>query len=261
MEKYRIITEINKKIIFGEEILYTEKKDTVSALLNGIDCREDILKYKKRMGVSSDTYDMYPNYYIPPYDGNRKQRLIQGFLPKTNILYANHYELEIIRLLYMFDPENERVGEMVRKTRQRLKNTCFGNFCTKGECKAAGISILRFLAVTQPNDLPWIEKLLNPLGDIFLSYGKGQTVIHNGIPLSYMLMAFTDINNEKTKELIGQRKEWLSGLLGKGRVKSRMTDVNQSEKYDYKLMKKYIIKNALNTLPEYRDVYREELFI
>lgn len=118
MEKHRIITEINKKIIFGEEILYTEKKDTVSALLNGIDCREDILKYKKRVGVSSDTYDMYPNYYIPPYDGNRKQRLIQGFLPKTSILYANHYELEIIRLLYMFDSENERVGEMVRKTRQ-----------------------------------------------------------------------------------------------------------------------------------------------
>lgn len=47
-----------------------------------------------------------------------KQRLIQGFLPKTGILYANHYELEIIRLLYMFDSENERVGEMVRKTRQ-----------------------------------------------------------------------------------------------------------------------------------------------
>ena len=79
------------------------------------------------MKVNLETDNIYPNYYIPPYNENKKLRLVQGYLPKTNILYANHYELEIIRLLFLFTPENEKVIEMVRKTLQRLKDTCFGN--------------------------------------------------------------------------------------------------------------------------------------
>lgn len=74
------------------------------------------------MRVNAETDNIYPNYYIPPYNGNRKFRLIQGYLPKTNILYANHYELEIIRLLFLFAPENEQVNEMVDNTLQRLSN-------------------------------------------------------------------------------------------------------------------------------------------
>ena len=97
MEKYKILMEINKKAIFAEEISDTEKEEAVSVLLNGICGKEDILKYKKRMRVNPETDNIYPNYYIPPYNENKKLRLIQGYLPKTNILYANHYELEIIR--------------------------------------------------------------------------------------------------------------------------------------------------------------------
>lgn len=202
MENYKLLMKISRKEVFGEEISGIEKQETISILLNGISCSEDVTRYKKRMGVNIKADKMYPNYYIPPYNGNKKLRLIQGYLPKTNLLYANHYELEIIRLLFMYAPENDKICEMVKNTLHRIGNTCFGNSCTQGECVAAGISVLRFLAVTQPNDALWIDKLITPLGEGFLSFGNGQAAVQNRIPLSYLLMAFTDINNEKTRDLI-----------------------------------------------------------
>ncbi|MBD5103884.1 MAG: hypothetical protein HDT47_03360 [Ruminococcaceae bacterium] len=261
MEKYKILMEINRKAIFAEEISDIEKEKAVSVLLHGICRKEDIIKYKRRMRVNPETDNIYPNYYIPPYNGNKKLRLIQGYLPKTNILYANHYELEIIRLLFMFAPENEKVNELVGNTLYRLKNTCFGNLCTQGECIAAGICVLRFLAVTQPDDSEWIDKLLNPLGDIFLSFGSGQAAAQKGIPLSYLLMAFTDINNEKTRYLITQKKEWLLDLLRRGWITGKLSNGKKSEGDSYNLMGKYIIRNAIGTLPEYEDVSKYEIYV
>lgn len=236
LENYRILMEINRKAIFAESISDLEKRKAVSILLNGIASKEDGCKYKKRMRVNEATDAIYPNYYIPPYHDNRKLRLIQGYLPKTNILYANHYELEILRLLWLMAPEDEKVMEMVQNTVHRLKNTCFGNSCTQGECLATGISVLRFLAVVRPDDVQWMEQLLTPLGERFLNLG-------NEIPLSYLLMAFTDINNEKTKELISQKRDWLVMLLNSSRMSGKGTD-------NYKLMEKRIIRKALEMLEE-----------
>lgn len=236
LENYRILIEINRKAIFAESISDLEKRKAVSTLLNGIASKEDVCKYKKRMRVNEATDAIYPNYYIPPYHDNKKLRLIQGYLPKTNILYANHYELEILRLLLLLAPEDEKVMKMVQNTVHRLKNTCFGNSCTQGECLATGISVLRFLTVVRPDDAEWIEQLLTPLGERFLNFGSE-------IPLSYLLIAFTDINNERTRELIAQKKEWLVMLLSSSRMGGKGAD-------SYKLMEKCIIRKALETLEE-----------
>lgn len=236
LENYRILMEINRRMILGETITDNEKQKAITALLNGIACSEDIRKYKKRMRVNEVRDTIYPNYYIPPYNNNKKLRLIQGYLPKTNILYANHYELEILRLLLLLAPKDEKVMEMVQNTAHRLKSTCFGNSCTQGECLATGISVLRFLAVVRPDDAEWIEQLLTPWGERFLTFGKG-------IPLSYLLMAFTDINNERTKELISQNKEWLIMQLNRKRMSGKVLDT-------YKVLEKRIIRNTLDTLEE-----------
>lgn len=254
MEKYKILTDMNRKAVFEEEISDLEKEEAVSIFLKGICCKEAVLKYKKRMRVNPATDNMYPDYYIPPYNGNKKLRLIQGYLPKTNILYANHYELEIIRLLFMFAPENRRVNELAENTLLRLKNTCFGRFCAQGECMATGISVLRFLTVTRPDDSEWIDKLLIPLGDIFLLFGNGQAAIQKGLPLSYLLMAFTDINNEKTKDLIAQKKEWLLNLLRRGWLTGMLSNGKISEGDSYNLMGKHIIRKAIGTLTGYEDI-------
>lgn len=261
MEKYKNLMEINRRLTLAEEISAAEKQNAVSVFINGISTAEDIHKYKKRMRVNAETDNMYPNYYIPPYNGNKKLRLIQGYLPKTNILYANHYELEIIRLLSMFAPENETVNEMVKNTLQRLKHTCFGNSCTQGECLATGISVLRLLAAAQSDDLEWIERLLKPLGRIFLSFGNGQAAFQKGIPVSYLLMAFTDINNENTRKLLAQKKEWLLDLLRRGWITGRLSNGKISEGDTYNLMGKYIIRNALGTLPEYENITEHAIYV
>lgn len=61
--------------------------------------------------------------------------------------------------MFQFAPENEMVQEMITNTLQRVKNTCYGNNCPKGECVAAGKEVLRFLQTVCPEEKDWIEKL------------------------------------------------------------------------------------------------------
>lgn len=258
MEKYKILCALNQKEQFGEEIAEKEKATAVSVFLNGRNDKEEIVQYKKRMRVNPKEDCIYPDYYIPPYNRGKKLRLVQGYLPKTNILYANHYEAEILRLLVKFAPAHEMVKDMVCHTLERFRQTCFGNSCMQGECVAAGICVLRFLAAVQPKDEMWIDKLLEPLGELFLSFGAGQAAAQRGIPLSYLLMAFTDINNEKTRNLLSQKREWLIQLLRKGWLTGRLSNGKISEGDTYNLLGKYIIRNAVCTLPEYpnKEEYR-----
>ena len=159
MESYRILIEVSQNEAEGEKYTDKEKQEIVEQLLNGMACKEDVKKYKLRMRVNPYTDNIYPNYFIPPYNENKKLRLADGSLPKTHILYANYFELEILRILFQFAPENEMVQEMITNTLQRLKNTCYGNNCPKGECVTTGKEVLRFLQTVCPEEKDWIEKL------------------------------------------------------------------------------------------------------
>lgn len=159
MESYRILIEVSQNEAEGEKYTDKEKQEIVEQLLNGMACKEDVKKYKLRMRVNPYTDNIYPNYFIPPYNENKKLRLADGSLPKTHILYANYFELEILRILLQFAPENEMVQEMITNTLQRLKNTCYGNNCPKGECVTTGKEVLRFLQTVCPEEKDWIKKL------------------------------------------------------------------------------------------------------
>ncbi len=100
---------------------------------------------------------MYPLFYIPPYNDGKKYKTIFNQMPKTQILSANMYELEILRLLYILAPENEQVKSMVLLTLERLKTTCFGfNDDGLGECFDASLVVLRFISTVSPHDTKWI---------------------------------------------------------------------------------------------------------
>lgn len=159
MESYRILIEVSQNEAEGEKYTDKEKQEIVEQLLNGMACKEDVKKYKLRMRVNPYTDNIYPNYFIPPYNENKKLPMVNGKLPKTHILYANHYELEILRILFLFAPENEAVQTMIKNTLHRLQNTCYGNKCPQGECVAAGKAVLRFLQTVCPQEKEWIEKL------------------------------------------------------------------------------------------------------
>lgn len=253
LETYKLLCTLNRKEQFGEEITEEEKASAVSVFLNGRNAPEDIVQYKKRMRVNPREDHIYPDYYIPSYRRGKKLRLVQGFLPKTNILYANHYEAEILRLLVKYAPDHDMVKDMADHTLKRFEKTCFGNSCMKGECVTAGISVLRFLAAVEPMDEGRVDRLLHPLGELFLSFGAGQAASQKGIPLTYLLMAFTDINNEKTRNLLSQKREWLISLLRKGWITGKLSNGKISEGDTYNLLGKYIIRNAICTLPEYAE--------
>lgn len=261
MNRYSVLSDLNEKIIMGQIISENQRKDALSIFIEGIDSTEDIVKYKKRMRADETTKYMYPDFFIPPYNDNKKMRLIQGYLPKTNILYSNHFELEIIRLLAILDKDNPMVKQIIEKTSERLRKTCFGNLCIKGECLTTGISVLRFLACCKREDTNWINQVLNPLGDNFLLLGKGQAATQRGIPMSYFLLALTDINNEKAIELISIKKDWLLELLRRGWITGKLSNGKISEGDTYNLLGKYIIRNALGILPEFSDIGKHKIYV
>lgn len=261
MEAFQALMEINRRILCGQELSGREKDNAVSLFLGNIRDREAIRQYKKRMRVQPDTDCIYPLYYLPPCPDNKKLRLVQGFLPKTHLLYANHYELEILRLLSLFAPENEKVKEMVAATTERLSHTCFGHACTQGECMATGICVLRFLAAAQPREASWMSQLVGPLGEAFLSFGPGQAANRQGLPLSYLLMAFTDVNSEQTRGFLIQRQDWLLELLRRGWITGRLSNGKISEGDQFNLLGKHIIRNALGTLPGFEDIGKHEIYV
>ncbi len=261
MNRYTCLNNINQKLIMSENISNDEKKIVVSTFLNGVDNEIAISDYRKRMRVCDDAKYMYPDFFIPPYREKKRMRLIQGYLPKTNILYSNHFELEIIRLLALFDNANNTVQQMIDKTEQRLKRTCFGYSCTQGECLATGICVLRFLAVTRPEEKLWINKIMTSLGKAFLTFGNGQSAIQEGIPMSYLLMALTDINNETSKNLIYQKRDWLLNLLRRGWITGKLSNGKISEADTYNLLGKYIIRNALGILPEFNNIEKHKIYV
>lgn len=159
MENYKILLEVNQRKTSGEEFTDKEKQEIVKVFLNGIACKEDVKKYKIRMRVNPSTDNTYPKFYIPPYNNNKKLRMSHGKMPKTHILYANHFELEVLKQLFMFAPEHPEVQKMIGSTLERLEKTCFGNYCSKGECVEAGACVLRFLEIVRPEEKEWIEKL------------------------------------------------------------------------------------------------------
>ncbi len=261
MEAYKLLAELNRKEAFSEKISDSEKRNAVSIFLDSSARQEEVMAYKKRMRTDPGTDAQYPLYFLPPYNGGKKLRLVQGYLPKTNLLYANHYELEILRLLHKFAPENQTVRDMGKHTYDRLQKTCFGSACAQGECMAAGISVLRFLAAAFSEEREWIDDLVTALGEQFLSIGNGQAAVQNGLPLSYLLMAFTDVNNEKTRELISRKKEWLLDLLRRGWITGKLSNGKISEGDTYNLMVKHILRNALGTLPEYADIAKHTIYV
>jgi len=119
---------------------------------------------------------MYPAYFIPPYNDGRKLQTVVPMSPKTHILSANAYELEIIRLLHLFAPKDAVVQDMVRGTLERLRGTCFGNGCPQGECFHAALPVLRFLAACAPHETEWMYKLV----DFFNEHYEDKTR-HSGV--------------------------------------------------------------------------------
>ena len=106
------------------------------------------LRENKETDGRKRTFDAYayPRFYIPPHNNGKKLQTIIPMSPKTNIVADNAYEFEIIRLLHLFQSDDE-VDHMIEVTSERLKKTCFGyQSCHYADCFDAGMMVLRFLS-------------------------------------------------------------------------------------------------------------------
>ena len=246
---YDLMLQTNYRLISGENIGGEEKRDITERLLAAKNTGDRVQGFYGSFGLDGNTDGnvrrMYPEFFIPPYNNGKKYRTVLGQMPKTQILSANMYELEILRLLEILAPENPEIDDMVCKTLDRLKTTCFGyQDDGKGECFDTSLIVLRFLAVAAPNDTKWIQSRIDNFKRHYADKKRPQ------LCMWYYWLCLSELPSEMAEaELDIYRSEMLNWLYNKGSVFS-----NERNKTAHSVML-CVIRNILNRFPEYR--YRD----
>lgn len=258
MTTYEILCNTNWEMIKGKIFSDTEKQEITKSLLSAVSSEDTIYRFHKGVKAPDDGRIMYPLFYIPPYNDGKKFRLITGELPKTHILSANHYELEILRILALWDKDNPKVQFMLDETSKRLNTTCFAHSCSLGECISVGVSVLRFLSVIRPRNDEWINEILTSLLKEYNNGTKGST--NKNIPVFYMYAAISDIANGLCRELVENKKEWLMYMIQRDKFRKGS---NKPPVYRdlYNVTLLYVLKNALSILPEFEYIENRPVVI
>lgn len=158
MNAYDIMIKINHHLIKGGVLSESQKSSIVKALLS--ECTSNPTSLK--LSMNSNGRCMYPIFYTPPYNNHIKLKTVLNQTPKTRILSANMYELEILRLLYILIPDNKQIQHMINETLERLKTTCFGyRDDGMGECFDTSLIVLRFLNTVASNETQWIQSRID----------------------------------------------------------------------------------------------------
>ena len=255
MSVYGLLRETNFKLIKGEVFSVPEKQKIAGKLLSAAGGRDAAERFRKGMKAFGDGKELYPLFYIPPYNDGKKLRLITGLLPKTHILSSNHYELEILRVLAMWDGDNPKVRYMLDETLRRLGKACFAHFCAAGECVGAGVAALRLLSVLKNRDEKWINEILLPLISLYKNGSKGMAANNNNVPVFYLYSALPDIAGESCLKLIEEKKEWIVRMLTRGNLTGpAVTDT-------YNVTRLYVLRNALAALPGYEYLKLREVYV
>lgn len=165
MTAYEIMIKTNHHLIKREQLTDAQKANIVNRLLsvkNTSDQLQQIYDGVKSSNNGGTGRKLYPIFFIPPYNDGKKLKTILNQTPKTQILSANMYELEILRLLYLFAPENHYVKVMIDDTLKRLKTTCFGyQDDGLGECFDASLVVLRFISTVAKDEIDWIKNRID----------------------------------------------------------------------------------------------------
>jgi len=244
MTAYELMIKTNYNLIKDGELTEIQKTDIVRQLLAAKSDERTKQSFHKSMDGA-----MYPLYFIPPYNNNKKFQTIIPMSPKTHILSANAYELEILRLLVLFAPDNPDVKDMVKNTLARLKSTCFGNGCAAGECFESVVIVLRFLAAVAPDDTTWIKKLID-----FYYKHIGDKRRHGNV-LWYYWLCLSELPFEIAEPEIQKYKDKIFHQLNRSSVMNSGND-----KINHPVMI-CAIRNALARLPEYTYIKERQPYI
>ena len=163
MTSYELMIKTNHDLIKDRRLSNSQINTVVKQFLSDRNTAKQTSDIDRNIfGNPDKNKKMYPLFYIPPYNDGKKLKTILGQTPKTQILSANMYELEILRLLSIFAPDNPEVADMIAQTLDRLKTTCFGYMDDGvGECFDTSLIVLRFLTVAAPDETEWIKSRID----------------------------------------------------------------------------------------------------
>lgn len=167
MMAYDQCLSLNHTLIHGGSVGVYEKSAFVNSVLASVCSTETANRFYTgvRYPGNCDSHGnrMYPFFLIPPYNGGNKLPTVTGQMPKTHILSANSYELEMLRLAYRFGREISHpflpeLKAMHDATLARLRTTCYGTMDDGiGECFEASLQVLRYLAPEPDRHADWIR--------------------------------------------------------------------------------------------------------
>jgi len=247
MTAHKLMVKTNHHLIKGGELTEPQKASIVRQLL---DARSDErarqgfykgVKYEENTDKDGDVTGTYPAYYITPYNEGKKLQTVIPMSPKTHILSSNAYELDILRLLCLFAPDNSDVQDMVRGTLKRLKTACFANDCSVGECFHTSLPVLRFISVAAPGETGWMRKLTAKTNrDIDAKY-KENSVNYYWLCLSELPYDIAEPGLLKYKDAILAKLE-----------KSMPMTTDHAKTYQPVLY--CIYRNCLSRFPEYAHI-------
>ena len=254
MSPYELMVKTNHHLIKGGALTDAQKRNVVSQLLAARTTPEQANRFYKGVkfsgNIDSKGRRMYPEFFIPPYNSGKKYKTIFGQMPKTHILSANMYELEILRLLILFEPGNPDICNMVTETLSRLKTTCFGNeHGGVGECYDASLIVLRFFAAAAPGETKWIEERIE-------NYHKHFDEKHRVWQIKcYFWLCLSELPFENAKlEMLKAKAEILSQL-------SRSYVMNSEFDKEIHPVILCAIRNALARLPDYEYIKNREPYV
>jgi len=238
MTAYELMIKTNHHLIKGGELTDAQKANIVRQLLAAQNTRNEVQRFYRGMRCPNNIDQMYPIFYIPPYNNGQKLQTVISMSPKTHILAANSYELEILRILYMFSPDDPKIHEMVVRTLERLKKTCFGyKSCAVGECFETGIVVLRFLSSVASTEINWIKKQIAIFNSHYIDKNR-----HSGV-LKYYWLCLSEVPFDLAELEILHYKDHVQSLVEQ---KSKSNDSS-----DYHLVLMCVMHNVLIRLSEY----------
>lgn len=248
---YENISLFNHKIIMNEIVTESEEERLIELILSNCENQNGELVFWRK----KHKY-MYPHFLLPSYgesilERSKKLRLITGELPKTFLLSHNAYELEALRILAIRKHDNVKINELLKATTRRLENTCFGHFCSEGECLGLSLVVVRFWNSYKPYDLEIINNMLLKIIDHISNTAKHE------LPPFYLWLTLSELadKSEYALEYIKKHSRHLHNQFQKGWI------VNPKNADRYNPIRKHIIKNALLKTSMYQYMKDAEVYI
>lgn len=245
MTAYELMIKTNHHIIKDGELTDAQKANIVRQLLAARTDERDIKKFYEKMKAGGETY---PGYYLPPYNDNKKYQTVIPMSPKTHILSMNAYEMDILRLLHLFAPENPIVKDMVKGTLKRLEKSCPGGDCCQGECFHSSLPVIRFFAVAALHDISWIKKLVDKID-------KGIDWRYKDNAIGYYWLCLSELPYYIAEQgLLKYKNEFIA------RLKKSMP-LNTEKARIYQPVFYYVYRNCLSGFPEYSYIKNRQPYI